>query len=221
MRALLAPLTLIALIAVAATPAPALEVDRQEVAERFAEGNAQNTAEKNCELHVWAVRYVPPADGATKSNALVRVTPVNYADPHSSGSLLDPRQRLAEIDAPKMLEHFGLGPEYKVILHPEGYIAPKVIKKATTRMSDSPSECYIDFALFGRTHTAGKGSFNFDWFFRDFGADDTEDLYVKGGNSGQLVRYKEEEKGIQTVAATNQIIMNAGRKIQRKRKRAR
>ncbi|MEM9310696.1 MAG: hypothetical protein AAGA34_04550 [Pseudomonadota bacterium] len=180
---------------------------------------AQDSAEPNCELHVWAIRYVPPADGAAQSNALVRVTPANYADPHSSGSLLDPRQRLPEINAPEMLEHFGLSPDYKVVIHPEGYIAPKVFKKASTRMSDSASECYIDFALFGRTHTAGKGSFNYDWFFRDFGADDTEDLYVKGSNSGDLVRYKEEDKGIQTEAATNQIIMNAGRKITRRRKR--
>ena len=121
-----------------------------------------------------------------------------------------------------MLEHFGLSADYKVIIHPEGVIAPDVFKKATTRMDgESRSECYIDFALFGRSHSAGKGSFSYDWFFRDFGADATEDLYVKGGTSGVLVRYEEREKGIQTKVATGDLIMNAGRKIQRKRKRAR
>ena len=182
---------------------------------------AQDPAAPSCELHVWAVRYVPPADGAAKSNALVRVRPSNYADPHSSASLLDARQRLPEIDAPSLLEHFGLVPETKVIIHPEGYIAPKVFKSATTRMSDSQSDCYADFALYGRTHPAGKGSFSYDYFYREFGDDHTEDLYVKGGTSGVLVRYDEREKGIQTEPATADLIMNAGRKIQRRRKRQR
>lgn len=184
-------------------------------------GQEADTAGRSCELHLWAVRYVPPAQLKAQSNALVKVEPANYANPHSSASLLDARQRLAEIDAPSLLEHFGLSSDYRVVIHPDGVIAPKVFKDATSRMSESTSDCYIDFALFGRTHTAGKMSFSYDWIFRDFGDDNEADLYVKGSGSGNLIRRGEEDLGIQTKVATAQIIEQAGHKIKRRRERQR
>ena len=197
----------------------------------FAPATAQQTPASQgeaCELHVWGTGWVPDPNAPTpRGNAFVRITPPDYSNPYTISSLLEARQRVAEIDPQSLKDHFVLDDTYTVVLHLGELVPLPLGEKGTRRLSDSASPCYADFLLRAMSLSAGKRSFSYRYYFRDFGNDNVVDLNVKGGRGAELKRWDEDkdidfdDARLKTAEATDYILRMAGTDIQRRRARGR
>ena len=177
-----------------------------------------------CELNVWAESQTPwlPVDPQSL-DAAIRSKPWN---------LLDPAQRLHEMNAIQLISSLDLPADTKVFIHTETRLRGKQAEQDNNRLSPSNAICYMDWTFrpdssFGPTPSGSinalvirnYGQLSFYSVFKAYGSTGGPYLVVKSLQAGRLPVISLPRHGTptyDTANATGELVQGAAKRIRNK-----
>ena len=178
-----------------------------------------------CELHVWGASH--------RSDKAIDPKTLDPFERSAVFNVLDPGQRLYEIDPKQLVSELALPADTQVTIHFERRLNGKEGEKAKTRLHLSMADCYFDWsirgdAMFGPPpkpnliFSENHGQSSFYSTFKAYGSGATPWFEVRGVHRGRLPVIdgpdKSKRLAYDTAAATTQFIAHAAEKIRDKLK---
>lgn len=178
-----------------------------------------------CELHVWGASH--------NTDKAIDPKTLDPFDRSAAYNVLDPGQRLYEIDPKQLVDELALPADTQVIIHFERRLNGKEGEKAKARLHQSAAACYFDWsirgdAMFGPPSkpnlifSENHGQSSFYSTFKAYGSGTTPWFEVRGVHRGRLPVIdgpdKSKRLAYDTTAATTQFIVHAAEKIRDKLK---
>jgi hypothetical protein len=182
-------------------------------------------SEAPCELHVWAASH--------RTGKAIDPRTFEPIERSAAANVLDPGQRLYEIDPRQLVSELSLPADTKVTIHFERLLNGKEAEKATKRLDASTATCYFDWTMRGDSmfgpppkptvfFTENHGQSSFYSMFKAYGPGATPWFEVRGVHRGHLPVLEGPDASkryvYDTAAATTQFFAHAAEKIRDKLK---